>query len=99
MTKQMNPLTCMSKAIKRMIMTSLAMLVTLSLAAIYKPPLVYADVPYYTYYKDHYGEYYEMQAAYIPSGIMGQSLYVEQEGKLVHSPLQQPQDLFIDIHD
>src|SRR5690606_37918155 len=69
------------------------------LKAVIQPQIAFADVPYTTYYKDHYDEVYEIQAAYIPSGLIGDQIYIEKDGVLEHSPLLQPQDLFIDEHD
>lgn len=66
------------------------------------PPRAYADVPYQTYYKDHFDQQYRTQAAYSPAGILGRDLYIsdpQNPGKLIHSPLQAPQDVFIDSRD
>ncbi|QNK56277.1 YIP1 family protein [Paenibacillus sp. PAMC21692] len=74
---------------------------TIAFLAVY-PGKAHADVPYQTYYKDQYHQQYRIQTAYRPEGALGRELFIadpESEGGLKHSPLNQPQDLFIDAQD
>lgn len=66
------------------------------------PESVSADVPYQTYYKDNYNQLFKMQAAYTPAGALGKDLFIpdpSNPGQTVYSPLNQPQDLYIDSRD
>lgn len=87
----------MLKQLRRYILPLLFVL--LSCNAIIQPQIAFADVPYTTYYTDQYNEHYQIQAAYIPGGVIGGDIHIEVDGAERHSPLVQPQDLFIDHHD
>jgi Gluconolactonase len=58
-----------------------------------------AYAPYTTEYKDSFGEAVRTQMAYLPSGAFGREIVLpdpKDSSKLANSPLQKPQDLFID---
>ncbi|MCR2804695.1 YIP1 family protein [Paenibacillus soyae] len=66
------------------------------------PEQAWADVPYVTYYKDNYNQQYRIQTAYMPAAALGRELFIDDPdnpGQPKHSPLNQPQDLFIDAND
>ncbi|WP_020621204.1 YIP1 family protein [Paenibacillus daejeonensis] len=70
--------------------------------ALLQPASAYADVPYLTFYKDQYDQQYQMQTAYRPAGALGRELFIADPGapdQQLHSPLNQPQDLYIDDKD
>lgn len=70
--------------------------------AVICPQAARADVPYQTYYKDQYHQQYPIQAAYRPAGVLARELLIPdpaQPGQVKLSPLNQPQDLFIDARD
>lgn len=66
------------------------------------PQQAWGDVPYKTYYKDNYKRQYQIQTAYMPAAAMGRELFIDDPdnpGQQKLSPLNQPQDLFIDSND
>ncbi|MBP1996841.1 YIP1 family protein [Paenibacillus eucommiae] len=64
------------------------------------PHGTYADTIYWTNTKDSNGHLIWTQPAYVPEGIVGDSLFVQDEqGEMKFSPMQSPKDLFIDDQD
>ncbi|WP_454190880.1 YIP1 family protein [Paenibacillus sp. Marseille-Q7038] len=88
----------MHKQLRRYLQLPLLLLLLL-MNVILPPQIASADVPYKTYYKDNYGQHYQIQAAYTPTAMMGSQLFIEVNGEELYSPLVQPQDLFIDQKD
>ncbi|MFC4779033.1 YIP1 family protein [Paenibacillus sp. GCM10023252] len=79
-------------------LASLVLLTSIAAALAY-PHVAWGDVPYQTYYRDNYDQQYQIQTAYKPAAALGRELFLEdpkKPGVLKHSPLNQPQDLFID---
>lgn len=59
-----------------------------------------ADSPFDTFSVDGFGRTIFTQPAYEPEGVIARDIYIEDEnGEKVYSPLNKPQDLFIDQHD
>ncbi|URN94600.1 MAG: nuclease PIN [Candidatus Pristimantibacillus lignocellulolyticus] len=88
----------MHKQLRRYLILPLLLLIIL-VNAILQPQIALADVPYKTYYKDNYGQHYQIQAAYTPTAMIGSQLFIEVNGEEQYSPFVQPQDLFIDQDD
>lgn len=77
-------------------------IMTIAAAISAYPQQVWGDVPYETYYKDNYNRQYQIQTAYMPEAALGLELFIddpEHPGQQMFSPLNQPQDLFIDESD
>ncbi|GHH97805.1 YIP1 family protein [Neobacillus kokaensis] len=61
---------------------------------------VKAESPFETFSVDGYGRTIVTQPAYEPEGVMAQDIYItDSNGERVYSPLNKPQDLFIDQND
>ncbi|MEK3890012.1 YIP1 family protein [Bacillus sp. FSL K6-3431] len=59
-----------------------------------------ADTPYETFSVDGFGRTIFTQPAYEPIGVFAQDIYVvDEKGEKVYSPLNKPQDLFVDNKD
>lgn len=81
-------------------LTALSVLLTLALAI--APGKASAGVSYETYYKDQFGQLFRMQSAYRPSGVLGDAIRIPDPanpGATIRSPLNKPQDLFVDEGD
>lgn len=66
------------------------------------PMSVSADVQYESFTKNNFGHLVWTQPAYYPVSIIGDSLYIQNEEnseQQAYSPMQNPQDLFIDPKD
>ncbi len=66
------------------------------------PQAAGAYTPYQTEYKDGFGQAVRTQMAYLPGGAFGRDILVpdpKDPSKTPYSPLQKPQDLFIDSQD
>jgi tetratricopeptide (TPR) repeat protein len=82
--------------------TALTLLTALAVWLASTPNQAAADVPYETYYKDHFGQLYRAQPAYRPSDAIGGDIRVEdpdRPGQTIRSPLSNPQDLYVDSRD
>jgi len=88
----------MHKQLRRYLLLPLLLFI-LSVNTWLQPQVALADVPYNTYYKDNYGQDYQIQAAYTPTAMIGSQLTIEVDGERKFSPLAQPQDIFIDQYD
>lgn len=76
--------------------------ITVLLAFLFIPNNVMADVPYNTFSKDNYDRYIYTQPAYKPEAVLGGNLFVpsdEDPKRKVFSPLNQPQDMYINEMD
>jgi DNA-binding beta-propeller fold protein YncE len=74
----------------------------LLLSFILAPMAAYAEVKYETYTRDNFKHVIWTQPAYFPIGMVGNNLYAPNEkdpGNSKYSPMQNPQDVFIDGKD
>ncbi|TDG00998.1 nuclease PIN [Paenibacillus piri] len=87
----------------RLLKRLLAVVVTVLLGPVLiRPEAAHAYTPYNTNYKDGYEQLVWTQPAYNPAGAWARELYIDdpkKPGQPLHSPLKQPQDLFIDSND
>jgi tetratricopeptide (TPR) repeat protein len=61
---------------------------------------VKADTPFDTFSVDGFGRTIFTQPAYEPEGVIARDIYmVDENGEKIYSPLNKPQDLFIDQQD
>ncbi|XEC92911.1 YIP1 family protein [Paenibacillus tarimensis] len=61
-----------------------------------------AEVPYFTFSRDSYGYFVFTQSPYHPVKYAGHDIYIadpDKPGERVHSPMNNPQDLFIAAND
>lgn len=59
-----------------------------------------ADSPFETFSVDGFGRTIVTQPAYEPKGVLAKDIFItDDKGEKVYSPLNKPQDLFIDHHD
>jgi tetratricopeptide (TPR) repeat protein len=68
------------------------------MALMFAPGAAVADIPYDTMTRDSFGDLVYTQAAYLPVGVMGQSLYEpdsKNPGGKLFSRLKGPKDLFV----
>ncbi|WP_152395209.1 YIP1 family protein [Paenibacillus guangzhouensis] len=64
------------------------------------PTAAFADVPYRTFTKDSYDRTIMTQPAYAPKGVIARDIpTLNKQGEMSYTPMQRPQDLFIDRND